>query len=127
MILQRVNWYIQGSVAPTSSEVSEMASPIEVSQTHSDLPDIRYRQTTSVGEISASSIQTVTADQVAAAPPSRHDVDVAATETTNQPLQQQECKDASQLLDTVIRTLFWSNDIRIDPVIIVVVITVLYL
>ena len=96
---------MQDSVTKTSSEVSKMASPPRMSET--DRPDVRYRQTTNVAGPSESGVQAVKAVHVAAASPSHGSKRL--------------------LMDTVISTLKWDNDIRRDPIVIVVLITCLFL
>jgi len=95
-------------------------------------PEIRYRQTASVGGPPEPPVQAASAAQVSAAPPPSHDtVDAAGTETApqqQQEQQQEENVDISQRLrDEVICTLNWNHDIRRDPLIIVVIITLLFL
>ena len=93
-----------------------------------DQPDIRYRQTTSVCGPPEPPVEAASTEQVAAAPPSRDDVDMHAGQETASQLQEQEVSDVQrQLLDAVINTLNWDNDIRIDPVVIFIIITLLYL
>ena len=113
-------WHTQESVTTTSPVVS----PPQVIEPESS--EIRYRQTASVVEASEPPVQVADASQVAAAP-QPHDIDVAGTETTER-LQQQEDGDGSaRLLEILMCTLNWENDTRRDPIIIVVIITLLFL
>lgn len=63
--------------------------------------------------------------EVAAAPPSREDID---TETVK---PQEDVADtmssSDRLLDALMTTLNWNNDTRRDPIIIVVIVTLLFL
>jgi len=126
-----VCWHAQ-AVTTTTPVMPEMVSPLPVSQT--DQADIRYRQTVTVSGPSEPepAIEATSAAQVAAAPLTTHrdDVTAAATETPQQPQQQQQQQDvdrSQQFVDAVMRILNWDNDIRRDPFITVIVITVLFL
>jgi len=124
-VLQR---QAQESVTRTSTEVSEMSSE---PQTEARSEEVRYRSTASkpIGgpANSETAVQAAEVAQVAAAPPPSptHDVD----EQDAKRLHTREDDDGSErrLLNVMMSTLSWNNDIRLDPLIIVVIITILYL
>jgi len=104
--------------------ISPVVSPSQVIQP--DSPEIRYRQTASIVEASEAPIQVAETSQVAATPPPppHNDVDVAGTETAE---RKEDGDGSARLLEILMCTLNWDNDTRKDPIIIVVIITLLFL
>jgi len=111
-------WHTQESVATTAPVVS----PPQVIQP--DSQDIRYRQTASTVEASEPPIQVTETSQVASAPPPHNDVDLTGTETAE---LKEDGDGSARLLEILMCTLNWDNDTRRDPIVIVVIITILFL
>lgn len=108
-------------VTTASAVVSETTSSVS----QSDRPEVRYRQTASVGGSSEPPVQAVGTTQAAAAPPHHDDVDVAAG--TEASARAAEDGDGSRrLLAAVMSTLSWNNDTRRDPLIIFIVVALLF-
>jgi len=71
----------------------------------------------------------VLVQEVAAAPPQREDSDATRAATAEPQVEQEDVATtlSERLLDAVMSTLSWDNDTRRDPIIIVVVVTLLFL
>jgi len=114
-------WLKQDLVTTASAVVSETTSSVS----QSDRPEVRYRQTASVGCSSEPPVQAVGTTQAATAPSHHDDVDVAAG--TEASARAAEDGDGSRrLLAAVMSTLSWNNDTRRDPLIIFVVVALLF-